>query len=87
MTKVLTNCVNVTPLVGVWIEMTLRLTLNMRAQSLPLWECGLKLVYCVYLSVDNNVTPLVGVWIEIYFATYLSNLHILSLPLWECGLK
>ena len=33
--------------------------------SLPLWECGLKLILLPYLISFSTVTPLVGVWIEI----------------------
>ena len=33
--------------------------------SLPLRECGLKLIYSVIVNVMEQVTPLAGVWIEI----------------------
>ena len=75
-----------TPLVGVWIEISK--SLGWRA---CLWHhspCG---------SVDwnkthnmmltgNLLTPLVGVWIEI-LSTHGSFPLSISLPLWECGLK
>ena len=42
----------VTPLVGVWIEILMKLTIRYIVWSLPLWECGLK--YCL-------LTLLIGV--------------------------
>ena len=55
----------VTPLVGVWIEISAVYPACSKLPSLPLWECGLKFV-CVDARVGKLlVTPLVGVWIEI----------------------
>ena len=56
-------------------------------QSLPLWECGLKLRVSSCFAFIIVVTPLVGVWIEILLSAYLGTATPPSLPLWECGLK
>ena len=57
---------NVTPLVGVWIEIaTVTISLSFRERSLPLWECGLKCLESLGGLETVSVTPLVGVWIEI----------------------
>ena len=55
----------VTPLVGVWIEIAWHQNVHFLYLSLPLWECGLKLIYSSLLYLIRIVTPLVGVWIEI----------------------
>ena len=55
----------VTPLVGVWIEITIKTQLFREDGSLPLWECGLKFSMNINQNVYQSVTPLVGVWIEI----------------------
>ena len=63
---------NVTPRVGVWIEIFRILNLSCTAEtSLPVWECGLKFSYSNKLVICHTVTPRVGVWIEIL----LSNQH------------
>ena len=54
----------VTPFVGVWIEISWCRDTLLRLLSLPLWECGLKLVQGLWRHGDENVTPFVGVWIE-----------------------
>ena len=36
----------VTPLVGVWIEITYVREILLSVKSLPLWECGLKYLIC-----------------------------------------
>ena len=57
---------NVTPLVGVWIEIyQLNSGYQVLFSSLPSWECGLKSCYNDYNESTLYVTPLVGVWIEI----------------------
>ena len=76
----------VTPLAGVWIEITKRLLDVVRTASLPLRECGLKLRMRSSLSGICQVTPLAGVWIEMWILTDRLSLT-LSLPLRECGLK
>ena len=56
----------VTPLVGVWIEISFKLSKkSCGVASLPLWECGLKYIGCCNFSYSIFVTPLVGVWSEI----------------------
>ena len=55
----------VTPLVGVWIEITITKVPQQEMRSLPLWECGLKLTRSLASTGRIAVTPLVGVWIEI----------------------
>ena len=78
---------NVTPCVGVWIEIgKLRQSLRLWL-SLPAWECGLKLKLFTEPIRKSRVTPCVGVWIEIFYRSH--GLHLLSwsLPAWECGLK
>ena len=55
----------VTPLVGVWIEITIISNCSIDAVSLPLWECGLKYFVMQNIIAEKLVTPLVGVWIEI----------------------
>ena len=39
--KLLVN-IAVTPFVGVWIEIYLKIQIDYNLKSLPLWECGLK---------------------------------------------
>ena len=77
---------SVTPLVGVWIEIADRKSLEQIQMSLPLWECGLKSWSRNNPAVRKSVTPLVGVWIEITSDRYFTR-SLASLPLWECGLK
>ena len=55
----------VTPLAGVWVEIALVAALNLASWSLPLRECGLKLVKRLILKNSLEVTPLAGVWVEI----------------------
>ena len=57
---------SVTPCVGVWIEIPYHFARYSTNGSLPAWECGLKFVVFVCLSLLDIVTPCVGVWIEIY---------------------
>ncbi len=54
----------VTPRVGVWIETTWRFCSFITHQSLPVWECGLKLLLSLHDWMPHRVTPRVGVWIE-----------------------
>ncbi len=62
---------NVTPFMGVWIEMFLLSVLSAGLQtSLPLWECGLKYEEADRGREDGGVTPFMGVWIEIYCLCY-----------------
>ena len=77
----------VTPLVGVWIEMGHIRYPHTYNESLPSWECGLKLRQYKNKVDDPYVTPLVGVWIEILIRKSTDWLASSSLPSWECGLK
>ena len=78
---------NVTPYVGVWIEIhRFSGTINNRL-SLPTWECGLKFAINRRGRGRNIVTPYVGVWIEIPRLYRRTQYRYTSLPTWECGLK
>ena len=55
----------VTPLAGVWIEMSHTNAGGYAASSLPLRGCGLKLEMWNTHIQPILVTPLAGVWIEI----------------------
>jgi len=78
---------DVTPLVGVWIEIkSVELSVSCLLSSLPSWECGLKFIKGHFRMAGTNVTPLVGVWIEIALSRFYL-LETASLPSWECGLK
>ena len=50
---------------GVWIEINLDNAYKLVEMSLPVWECGLKLMDKWIKYNPNPVTPCVGVWIEI----------------------
>ena len=57
----------VAPLVGAWIEMHLHQQGRCKAESLPLWERGLKSYLASAQLIQQHVAPLVGAWIEISF--------------------
>ena len=71
-----TSCV--TPLVGVWIEITNNRHDHRNPLSLPLWECGLKSFSYSPGYWFRSVTPLVGVWIEIYKQPFCSFSRIVT---------
>ena len=79
--------IKVTPLAGVWIEISPGLCSVTKMSSLPSRECGLKFFYADYRQSDNRVTPLAGVWIEIFCVYLKFPPEYLSLPSRECGLK
>ena len=56
---------DVTPLAGVWIEISLFGCADCFLSSLPSRECGLKLPAYSLHFCPGAVTPLAGVWIEI----------------------
>ena len=59
-------CANfVTPLAGVWIEISGFYEKWVQPLSLPLRECGLKFRRIHKSGTAARVTPLAGVWIEI----------------------
>ena len=76
----------VAPLVGAWIEMHLHQQGRCKAESLPLWERGLKSPPAVSFTPRTHVAPLVGAWIEILSPAVTIDMAR-SLPLWERGLK
>ena len=57
---------NVTPYVGVWIEISGSSGVLTLRGSPPMWGCGLKSNYGNYWRKEDIVTPYVGVWIEIF---------------------
>ena len=56
----------VTPFVGVWIEIMMYTMYCAPFKSLPSWECGLKSPLFLLFLYFLLVTPFVGVWIEIH---------------------
>ena len=66
----------VTPCVGVWIEIVSRRYRDLKHLSLPVWECGLKLLMQYRLSISKFVTPCVGVWIEILTACFTDTMFL-----------
>ena len=52
--------------------------ISLYAQSLPTWECGLKLDQKLDLSYNPTVTPHVGVWIEIFDHLKITELHTVT---------
>ena len=55
----------VTPYVGVWIEIAIGHIAAAHTSSPPMWGCGLKYDSTSICLVVLTVTPYVGVWIEI----------------------
>ena len=76
----------VTPLAGVWIEITGYDENAEKGESLPSRECGLKYMMDDGMDEYDMVTPLAGVWIEILRLSVVRK-TIESLPSRECGLK
>ena len=64
----------VAPFVGVWIEIARLSPVDRQNSSLPLWECGLKLILRRFLFKSSHVAPFVGVWIEILMLINASDL-------------
>ena len=69
-------CKNVAPFVGVWIEITNTRYPIWDAESLPSWECGLKLTFFHPFVKLILVAPFVGVWIEITTSPSMSRTGI-----------
>ena len=63
----------VTPCMGVWIEIRETLFFRQRKMSLPVWECGLKFYILLHLPASSPVTPCMGVWIEITLKSFKSS--------------
>ena len=77
---------HVTPLVGVWIEITMWSRMLLPKNVTPLVGVWIEIWDDVADSASAWVTPLVGVWIEI-FAPSGNTQNKESLSLRECGLK
>ena len=78
--------IDVTPLAGVWIEITgLRLS-SSASPVTPLAGVWIEIVCAGKQFSVENVTPLAGVWIEISYNNIWDKYNK-SLPLRECGLK
>ena len=56
---------NVTPFVGVWIEIVLHLILVLYTNVTPFVGVWIEIHELVHLDRSMSVTPFVGVWIEI----------------------
>ena len=76
----------VTPLVGVWIEISLSESVPGFVPVTPLVGVWIEIIYALSAVKSVIVTPLVGVWIEILLPRQVQGITE-SLPLWECGLK
>ena len=68
----------VTPLAGVWIEITEHEAQLSALQSLPLRECGLKSSSIPGSHYRYPVTPLAGVWIEITYPIYFAAIRTVT---------
>ena len=78
--------IDVAPLVGARIEISVTQRISFVTESLPSWERGLKLICDDHCSCCNSVAPLVGARIEIT-KLLRSFSGTKSLPSWERGLK
>ncbi len=76
----------VTPCVGVWIEIDtidFQLLENGVTPCVGVW---IEIIFVLTGACQCLVTPCVGVWIEIILGTVERDSSG-SLPAWECGLK
>ncbi len=76
----------VTPLAGVWIEISKVVGSFSKGDVTPLAGVWIEITITNAKISDATVTPLAGVWIEIP-STLLNCSQETSLPLRECGLK
>ena len=76
----------VTPLAGVWIEISSDEFKQVSLNVTPLAGVWIEIYNFCYKYFEINVTPLAGVWIEILLQKW-GNKLFKSLPLRECGLK
>ena len=76
----------VAPLVGAWIEIVLKASVNTKEWVAPLVGAWIEIFIVLELSQSNIVAPLVGAWIEIYW-NYQRYRQYRSLLSWERGLK
>ena len=77
---------DVTPLVGVWIEIPNQKDQLQALGVTPLVGVWIEITKMEQKNLLGEVTPLVGVWIEIFLVAQ-EYYQMMSLPLWECGLK
>ena len=74
----------VAPHVGAWIEtLTVRSLIGIM-KSLPMWERGLKLLYCMDCSIKCQSLPMWERGLQ-HYTCYNGCSHIVSLPIWERG--
>ena len=85
--RFIVNDYNVTPFVGVWIEILENSPFSISDLVTPFVGVWIEILYSSRDGTGTSVTPFVGVWIEIcgYICGYWNCRQ--SLPLWECGLK
>ena len=81
------QCIRVTPLAGVWIEINISAFFSAIFSVTPLAGVWIEIVKLVEDFTDDSVTPLAGVWIEISCTMKRTQHTMASLPLRECGLK
>ena len=77
----------VTPLAGVWIEISPYLQKSSTDQVTPLAGVWIEMSSVFSCPDVSIVTPLAGVWIEIPITYAITVAPAMSLPLRECGLK
>ncbi len=77
---------NVTPCVGVWIEIPDSELTNQEAVVTPCVGVWIEISAITFFRISLPVTPCVGVWIEISTLPHTAR-DLRSLPAWECGLK
>ena len=76
----------VTPLAGVWIEISVAASVAISDTVTPLAGVWIEIISKCGVSDCYAVTPLAGVWIEMSRGLRYP-FAALSLPLRECGLK
>ena len=76
----------VTPCVGVWIEIAGTVCRNVADNVTPCVGVWIEIEMASKKKKMEPVTPCVGVWIEISLSIPTGTTN-LSLPAWECGLK
>ena len=76
----------VVPLVGTWIEITVKAILERGAEVVPLVGTWIEISTYKHWLSGLMVVPLVGTWIEINYRIN-GYRNMLSFPSWERGLK
>ena len=77
----------VTPLAGVWVEISVIGLSFGNERVTPLAGVWVEIAFTTIYSPGSLVTPLAGVWVEISMLCNAGLLLAGSLPLRECGLK